>query len=53
MIAGVDRAAAELADTLVGRAAGRAAATRPVDPFADPTTSFEALLSGAAGVTQR
>jgi FMN reductase len=45
----IDRAAAELADVL----AGRPAATRPVDPFADPTTSFETLLSGAAGVTQR
>jgi FMN reductase len=49
LIGRVDRAAAELADTL----AGRPAATRPVDPFADPTTSFEALLTGAAGVTQR
>jgi FMN reductase len=49
----VDRAAAELTDVLVGRAAGRPAATRPADPFADPTTSFEALLSGAAEVTQR
>ncbi|HEV7875147.1 MAG TPA: FMN reductase [Nocardioides sp.] len=45
----IDRAAHELADVLVGRPA----ATRPVDPFADPTTSFEAVLSGAAGVTQR
>jgi FMN reductase len=45
----VDRAAVELADVLVGRPA----ATRPVDPFADPTTSFEALLTGATGVTQR
>jgi FMN reductase len=38
----VDRAAGELADVLVGRPA----ATTPVDPFADPTTSFEELLSG-------
>jgi FMN reductase len=49
LIGRVDRAAAELADVL----AGRRAANRPVDPFADPTTSFEAVLSGAAGVTQR
>jgi FMN reductase len=49
LIGRIDRAAAELADVL----AGRPAATRPVDPFADPTTSFEAVLSGAAGVTQR
>jgi FMN reductase len=38
----VERAAGELADVLVGRPA----ATRPVDPFADPTTSFEELLTG-------
>jgi FMN reductase len=38
----VDRAAGELADTLTGRPA----ATPPVDPFADPTTSFEELLKG-------
>ena len=38
----IDRAAAELADTLVGRPA----ATRPADPFADPATSFEELLGG-------
>src|SRR3954462_14456659 len=49
LIGRIDRAAAELADVL----AGPPAATRPVDPFADPTTSFEAVLSGAAGVTQR
>jgi FMN reductase len=49
LIGRVDRAAGELADTLTGRPA----ATRPVDLFADPTTSFEAVLSGAAGVTQR
>jgi FMN reductase len=49
LIGRIDRAAGELADVL----AGRPAATRPVDPFADPTTSFEALLSGAAGVTQQ
>jgi FMN reductase len=45
----VDRAGRELADVL----AVRPATARPVDPFADPTTSFEAVLSGAAGVTQR
>jgi FMN reductase len=39
----VDRAAGELADVL----AGRPAATRPADPFADPTTSFEELLRGS------
>jgi FMN reductase len=49
LIGRIDRAAGELADVLVGRPA----ATGPVDPFADPTTSFEAVLSGAAGVTQR
>jgi FMN reductase len=49
LIGRVDRAAAELADSLTGRPA----ANRPVDPFADPTTSFAAVLSGAAGVTQR
>jgi FMN reductase len=49
LIGRIDRAAAELADVL----AGRPAATKPVDPFADPTTSFETLLTGAAGVTQR
>src|SRR4051794_20526962 len=49
LIGRVDRAAGELADSLTGRPV----ATRPVDPFADPTTSFEAVLSGAAGVTQR
>ncbi len=38
----VDRAAGELADSLTGRPA----ATRPADPFADPTTSFEELLTG-------
>jgi len=38
----IDRAAGELADVL----AGRPAATRPTDPFADPTTSFEELLKG-------
>src|SRR3954452_7875495 len=36
-----DRAAGDLADVLVGRAADRPAARRPADPFADPTTSFE------------
>ena len=38
----VDRAAGELADVL----AGRPAAVRPADPFADPETSFEELLKG-------
>ena len=38
----IDRAAGELADLV----SGRPVATRPVDPFADPTTSFEDLLKG-------
>ena len=38
----VERAAGELADLVTGRPA----AARPVDPFADPTTSFEELLRG-------
>ena len=38
----VDRAAGELVDVLAGHPAAR----RPVDPFADPTTSFEELLRG-------
>jgi len=38
----IDRAAGELADLV----SGRPAAARPVDPFADPTTSFEDLLKG-------
>jgi FMN reductase len=38
----IDRAAGELADLVTGRPA----ATRPVDPFADPETSFEELLRG-------
>ena len=38
----IDRAAGELADLI----SGRAATARPVDPFADPTTSFEDLLRG-------
>jgi FMN reductase len=38
----IDRAAGELADLVTGRPA----AARPVDPFADPTTSFEDLLRG-------
>jgi FMN reductase len=49
LIGRIDRAAAELADVL----AGRPAASRPVDPFADPTTSFEAVLSGTEGMAQR
>ncbi len=53
--AGVDRAladrielaAGELADLVTGLArAGDDRAIRPVDPFADPTTSFEELLRG-------
>jgi FMN reductase len=39
----IDRAAGELADLVTGRPA----AARPVDPFADPTTSFEDLLRGS------
>jgi FMN reductase len=42
----IERAAGELADVLVGRGAGRPAGTRPADPFADPTASFEELLRG-------
>jgi len=38
----IDRAAGELADLV----SGRPATSRPVDPFADPTTSFEDLLRG-------
>jgi FMN reductase len=38
----IDRAAGELADLV----SGRRATSRPVDPFADPTTSFEDLLRG-------
>jgi FMN reductase len=38
----IDRAAGELADLV----SGRPATARPVDPFADPTTSFEDLLKG-------
>jgi FMN reductase len=38
----IDRAAGELADLV----SGRPATSRPVDPFADPTTSFEDLLKG-------
>ena len=38
----IDRAAGELADLV----AGRPTAAAPVDPFADPTTSFEELLKG-------
>ena len=40
----IDRAAGELADLITGRPA----TARPVDTFADPTTSFEQLLHGAA-----
>jgi FMN reductase len=39
----IDRAAGELADLVTGRPA----AARPVDPFADPETSFEDLLRGS------
>src|SRR4051794_1168827 len=38
----IDRAAGELADLV----SGRPASSRPVDPFDDPTTSFEELLRG-------
>jgi len=38
----IDRAAGELADLVTGRPA----TARPVDPFDDPTTSFEDLLKG-------
>ena len=38
----IDRAAGELADLV----SGRPTTSRPVDPFADPTTSFEDLLKG-------
>jgi FMN reductase len=38
----ITRAAAELADVLVGRPV----VAKPVDPFADPETSFEDLLKG-------
>jgi FMN reductase len=40
LAARVERAAGELADQVTGRPAG----ARPVDPFADPPTSFEELL---------
>lgn len=39
----IDRAAGELADLV----SGRPATSHPVDPFADPTTSFEDLLRGS------
>ena len=39
----IERAAGELADVVTGRPA----TARPVDPFADPTTSFEELLRGS------
>ena len=39
----IDRAAGELADLV----AARPVASGPVDPFADPTTSFEELLRGS------
>jgi FMN reductase len=43
----VDRAAGELADLITGLGrVGDGRAARPVDPFADPTTSFEELLRG-------
>jgi FMN reductase len=38
----IDRAAGELADLVTGRPA----AAKPVDPYADPETSFEELLRG-------
>jgi FMN reductase len=45
----IDRAAGELADLITGRPA----TPRPVDAFADPTTSFEQLLHGAAREPRR
>jgi FMN reductase len=42
LVTRIDRAAGELADVV----SGRPAAARPVDPFADPTTSFDELLQG-------
>jgi FMN reductase len=43
----IDRAAGELADLITGLGrVGDGRAARPVDPFADPTTSFEELLRG-------
>jgi FMN reductase len=38
----IERAAGELAHLITGRPA----TVRPIDPFADPTTSFEDLLKG-------
>ncbi len=44
----IERAAGELADLVTGLGrAGDGRAARPVDPFADPTTSFEQLLRGS------
>ena len=45
----IDRAAGELADLI----SGRPATARPVDAFADPTTSFEQLSRGAAREPRR
>jgi FMN reductase len=43
----IDRAAGELADLVTGLGrVGDDRAARPMDPFADPTTSFEELLRG-------
>jgi FMN reductase len=43
----IDRAAGELADLVTGLGrAGEGRAAKPVDPFADPTTSFEEMLRG-------
>ena len=42
LVGRIERAAAELADLITGRPA----TVRPIDPFADPTTSFEDLLKG-------
>jgi FMN reductase len=50
----IDRAAGELADLITGRGrAGGGRAARPVDAFADPTTSFEQLLHSAALESRR
>ena len=43
LVGRIDRAAGELADLVTGRPA----TSHPVDPFADPTTSFEDLLRGS------
>jgi FMN reductase len=44
LAARIERGAAELADVVTGLGRGGGRAAGPVDPFADPTTSFEELL---------